>query len=891
MQALVDKRRSPAILIGLFAALGIWALGQTRILSGVDGLVYDSCLQLAPVPTTPPRVLLLEWESWNARSSSPSAPKAPSDIYERTVNELFALGARQIAFTFLPEDAPRSFFVEAARKGVVFGRPLMRDGRGLVELPAAAQGVELTCGVVMVPTTERGVARRRQTSMVVENTTYPLLEAVLAYQHNQQTMIPPEFGVRFRGGAGSLPHASLEALLAGQLVPELVQGQTVLVGRTADSPTPGVVTPTTPGGTALSLLEFQGQALDSLLRSQTIRTLSSWQTLVLLLGSTFLATILVQWLELKRAFWTGVVILLGEVVLCGIVFVTLDRWLPLVGLTLAQSFAFFLVIRDKAAQSQLGVRRLLVDLSTRLRDRPAPVSFEQPPENWGLVAFTTQGLNLNRQLFLETIPGTVRVREVAAFNCSFAEILERRRDYTRAPYNTALETRGPIKLQTRPFLDHGNEEEDLYLVPLLFADTVLGFWVLGVASNRAQEGFHALLGTYAAQIAELLYRRREYLAQQDTTPLLARMLTFTSREEECHALTRTVTLLESRLDRSERLFAESAQPTIVWDAFGRLRDVNAAMRARLRAWNLDADELGAAGVLVALTGMDLDYLQKVIRSVLQEKGRLSLPAIPSEDGKRYLLHLYPLRITEGQMASPTPFGVEGICCELQDRTALARLDDLREQLVERVGVILRNDIAAVELASSLLAAGDLSADERQQLDAVIHDKLDRMNTTLTEARSSFTDLPGESARLPVDATPIFQEALEIVRLQHTAQDIHFEIHQPPLLNFVFAAPEPLRRVFTSILMFLAKDTRSGCAVQIHVDQTAEWVRYACQNVGFGIPEDRFQQLLSVEKTTTSEDFRELRTALVRVRSWGGVVDASSKVGEGTSIQVCLPMFA
>ncbi|MGL4551203.1 MAG: hypothetical protein ACRC33_08445, partial [Gemmataceae bacterium] len=165
--ALDRPQQAGALPLAVVAALIVWSLDLAGALTAADGLAYDACLARAPAPLAPPAVLLVEWRP----GTSPAS-------YAPAVQALNALGARRVAFTSAPDDAPAAFLDEAARLGVVFGTPL---------------------GSAALPPLAHGVARRQRTTATLDGTAHPLFEADLA---RRLGAAPPasDYGVRFRGG-------------------------------------------------------------------------------------------------------------------------------------------------------------------------------------------------------------------------------------------------------------------------------------------------------------------------------------------------------------------------------------------------------------------------------------------------------------------------------------------------------------------------------------------------------------------------------------------------------------------------------------------------------------------------------------------------------------------
>ncbi len=910
--------RYSAALAGSLAATVLWLLDLTGFLLPLDGLAYDTCLRLGwSAGSAPAAVLLLEWDE-KIVADKP-------EVYPRILTALAALGAEQVVFTFWPENAPSFFHDQAARQGnVLFGRPLLPDAEDpdvwkLAALPGVG-AASIPWGVVHRPPVERGVARRQYATFPP---TLPLLHQGGGSRFSLSPLVGEEQGsaeshlnlelaaarrrladpsqlpadtyyVGFRGGPGSLPHVPLQDLLAERLVPELVQGRTVLVGKTTDLAASGFFTPFTPNGPPMSLLEFQGQALDSLLLDRAIQSLAPAPRLLLLILATSLSALLCHGLDCRLALVVGALLLAASVVVTVLSLVIACRWLPLVGLVAGQVLCLFTVLGQKAIDAHKAARQLLLSVSASLPERTQPANFYHAPDPWPLVVnLVTQTLDLNRFLFLETVEGSWYLREAAACNGTALDLQERRRDYRRDPYQIALRVQGPVRLdpERRLFPAGGPHEEHHYLIPLVLAGKVLGFWALAVAPEHAvpPASFEPLLRDYARQIAEQLYHRR-FLAAEARRPWW-RCLAQSGGEEPHDALGRTVRQLERRVQRGDRVFAESSTPTIIYDLFGQVREVNAAMLAHLREVRLAAD-LRPGELVAALTGKGLPFARQCLRYVLHEKQGLALPVQPSHLGAHFLLRLYPLRAgKEEGLHEPAPFNLQAICCELADRTAEARLHQIKEQLTGRVSVHLRNDLAAVELSASMLGEDGLSAPEREEMSQLLHGKVGQVVETLARFQEYLAlDVPAETDRLPVDALGCLQAALQAVDAQLKGQALECQVTKPDLLSYVLAAPEHLRQFLEYVLVYLIRDTRPGGRILVRVEETESAVLVAFVNSGFGLANGRLREYLLGEEALVSEEFKHLRAGARLVRAWGGAVEADSTPGEGTSLRMVLPRF-
>jgi len=192
-------------------------------------------------------------------------------------------------------------------------------------------------------------------------------------------------------------------------------------------------------------------------------------------------------------------------------------------LIVVQAAVFAVVFWHKSLVQDRALRSLVVDLASRSRElasrsREQAIlpGFYASPEPWNqVVELVRQTLDLGWLIFLERIPDQYYVREIAALNCRFADIDERRRDYRRVPYSDAVAERQTVRLEQRLFLK-ADSAIDQYMTPLLFGGELLGFWAMGVSPDKvaANPDFFVLVDDIRDQIAEMLYHRLQWQQQQ-----------------------------------------------------------------------------------------------------------------------------------------------------------------------------------------------------------------------------------------------------------------------------------------------------------------------------------------------------------------------------------------
>lgn len=881
---------------GLFALAApalVWLLSLAGLLDAFSGGAYDGLMRLnARLRREAARVVLVELDPQQALGEP---------VYRRMLDLLDSLGARKVAFTFLPADVSPAFYAEAVRRGVVFGRPVVPDPddpdlRRLADPPAGVELPDGSFGLVAAPPGSGGVHRRAHAHLSVGPRRYPALE--IAAAEGSGAARPPAavdaYLVYFSGGPGSLPAASLERLLSGALVSELVQGRTALVGPVLAPAHPGLHTPTTSDAQTMSLLEVQGHALDTLLSGRIPRKLGALAALLVLMVLTLPTLLLYQRLEVRLASWLTLGLLALHALLAALLFSSLRVFLPVVELMLAQGLLFLLALRGKALLTSLAIDSLLQHLSARLRERLWPTSFYVSPEHWSqVINMVNQTLDLNRVIFLERVEADHRVREIKALNCSLEDIDEKRRDYERTPYSTAIEAQRPIRV--KGYLKRLETDEEQYLAPLAFAGEILGFWAFGVEPDKAAAIplFDSVVRDFGDQISELLYHRQRVLKEQSAGSLLLRLMRLQRELELYRALSRTMALVERRLGRVESLLDDLSTAAIMYDLFGRVLEANTRMLDLLRVEGLAPYTMTALDLVAALTGHGPAQCRRFLRQVIIEKAPVSLP-VALAGGRSFALSLRALqaRDRQGDPDEAAPFQLTGILCELVDTTSLSRLYDVKTHLMQRLGVQLRSDLAALELSASRLATRELPEQEGREAASSVHERVVAALATIDECRQ-YLDRDSDSAgaeRFPVDPCTPLERALEGLQPSARARGLTIERVQPKVLSPVFASPTRLQDVFGSVLGHLAEDALGGTPMRIQVQEDTSWVTFSFGNRGFGMPNERFQAWLFSDEDGGSDAARKLRTAIRWVRDWGGAVEAESEVGSGTRIRLRFQRF-
>lgn len=895
------------VLLILLLAPGIWLLHSMRALDTIDGWLYDAIVRYAPFPaTTRAEVLLLE---------IPPGRSPGNDELHRLLRQLQNAEAGLIIFSHFPVNAQTDFYRAAAQAGnVLFGRALLDPHARLPvqsPLPPAAAGVPLTTGIDNLPSPHAVTSREHRLRFETAAGSLDTLERVALQRLRPDLEAPTgRYRIHYRAAPLPLPRIPLPSALADGLLQDLVRGRAVLVGHAASPDLPGLRTPLSGAESVVSALEFHAYALNTLLQQAEIRELPATVIVFLLLLVTAVNLYTYRAPNLARMLWSTASLIFLYLALATGLLLTLRLWLPTGALVTLQVLVFLLILRHHWILQQEAQQALLLDASARIQGRlGGNRHFYVSDEHWQeLVTLVTQTLNLRRMIFLERIPGDHRLREIVAHNCSIEDIEERRRDYQRTPYSTAIEANGPIVLKYRYLKPDETSKEQEYLTSLRSDGYVLGFWAFTLdretdAQEDGEQHFLEIIRDYAEQISELLYQRHQWQRREKSLNHPLRRY-FSLQDGQCNLqrLRHAIGLIERRLDTNEMVLNTSNTAMIVYDLFGRVMQTNRAMEKLLQQDNLPVYNLNALDLLCRLSHLTVDQARQSLRFVVRQQKAVSfvgrIEALPRY---RFMLRLHPiLWQAERSSMQPTvaPFQVSGILFELLDITALKNLWTLKEKVLERVYFQFRNDLESFEMARYVLHAPDISREDQQEVVGLLQEKLEQTAAIITSTQQYIqadldiqTNLDFlETDTYPLDSLPLLKQVIDHYQPQAHQRDIQLHTKWPTVLALVFAEQQELENLFTCIMALLLEDAGDESTIRVEVREADSKVWFCFTNNGFGLPNERLQDYLFSDTASVSESFQPLRAALPWVEKWRGRLSAYSEPGQGLRFEIYLPVL-
>ncbi len=879
----------------------IWLLSISGGLVFFDGLCYNTAMTYRWYqPQRPPSVLLVKINPQSYPLNDSLLCKALENIQQHK--------PRVVAFNFIPENASPTFYQTAAKFGnVIFGRPIFlnpldEEKSRLADLPLSLTAQNFPVGIVALATPVNGIHQKQRIALQIQNNAFLSLEALIMQKFMSgsagSSVLPSSeaFLVNFKGPNYGLPLVDLERVLADDMLTEMVRDKSVLIGYDANLATQGIYTPVTNRHIPISLLEFEGYAVDTLQSGQAITTLNIWLKLILFLFCALMSLLIYQQLEVFHSTWITILLLAAYILMSLLLINYFHIWLPLGELLILQTVLFVILLRNKSRLTELAFTKLLVDTNNKLKNKYWPVGFYQSANYWDqVVVMVIQVLELERLIFLERVEDEIKVKEIKSFRCSLTDIDEKRRDYRREPYLSAIQKSEPLRLNYH-YLTKTSDDEEQYMCALKFAGEIVGFWAFGIKPKIVQEtkNFFNIVQDYGDMIGELIYHHR-VLQKKQAEKSLGQLLTRERTEQAYQALSNTIAVLERQMISLGSLLNDLTIAAIVYDLFGRVLEINTNMRTILESQQIKPYDVTALDLLSQITGCNLSEARHYMRYVITERSDISIPVTVGLS--RYVLKIKPLRTDEkfkiSDLHFPAPFGLSGIIYELIDSTSIYQLQHLKNELSERLTIQVRNHLAAVHMSIALLEDPDMTSTERKEIADVAEQKVNLAVSTIEECEVYLTAMESRESPIscfPLDALPILEAAVQSTQADLELANLTLQKDFPEIANAVMANAEKLVELFKSIMSVLIEDAVQDSRISIKVMELEHGTAYHFSNVGFGVPNERLQYYLTSEDVSISKHFSTIKRASKSVQSWNGSLKAESKVGDGIHFNLTLNRF-
>jgi len=647
---LINKKIITTFFAGGVVIILLSILHFFSVFASCNHFINDSFMRYPIMPTQSEKLALIEIKV-DDNNKLPEGDK----IWLKLLDNLLAENAQQIIFNFLPSNVSEKFYTRAIEsKKVIFGQRLFIKTDSIYtilnSLPKQVSRNKVDFGLI-AETNQEGVYRSQERLIKVDDIEFPSLEFAAAKQlfGKKARAFKNEYLINFSGGVGRFFSIPLHSALARGAVKEYVDNKTVFIAVPDLENVSHFFTPIAGSAGQLSAVYFHAFALDTLLSKRELHPLSETLVYSLIAVITLCCLFVYHWFSLRISIFIAVNLSLLAIFTSWILLQQFCFVLPITEILLIQWLTIWIINRHRFVQKQHLLEKSLFDLSLKLQEKIFPVDFQKVDNPWTqLISMLNQTLHLQRLIFLERPETGQWVTEVKCFNCALDDINERRRDYQRAPYTTAIEQNCPV-LVDMPYFKTTDEPELNYLAPLIFDNRLLGFWAFTIEPDKvfSENTFIAITKMYMAKIAETLYYYRVWKKRiQAENNKFSHYFKLQVNHNSYQILNKSIALLEMRISKLYRVFDDFNYGSILYDLFGRVILVNHTMETLLQSAELAVHEITLLDFFIKVTGFDEIKAQQTLQQMIFSQESFSFPTVNFTHQGNYTLYIKALSVNK-----------------------------------------------------------------------------------------------------------------------------------------------------------------------------------------------------------------------------------------------------
>lgn len=402
----------------------------------------------------------------------------------------------------------------------------------------------------------------------------------------------------------------------------------------------------------------------NLIEGSLISPVSEELSLVIQLLSVILLLVLYQKIAFNLGLIVSSVLSITWLVLCYFVMTGMHLLLPAAEGVILNFVTLFWVFLSAKWVEEDDLKRLMNNIRQKMSGRYLPKSFTEQSTPWdSIIQLINQQLALDKSILLARLEGDHRLYEIRAINCHLSDIHEMRRDYERAPYSDAIKAFGTVKI-TRPFFKSLQESEAQYIVPLMYAGDIRGFWAMTITPDERfnEAAFVKNVNRFANQVGELLFHYRVFETQgKAESNAIARLLTLNLAKPLSQQIKQSINEMEQKLTTLEHVFNQIRSASVLFNLFGQVVQTNHALEQLAKQHHLPIFEMTALDLLCKVSELDHESAKGKLRYLTLHKGEIYLPVQLSE--QQFVLNVRTIESSDEKSSAGEPFEVGGILFE------------------------------------------------------------------------------------------------------------------------------------------------------------------------------------------------------------------------------------
>lgn len=686
----------------------------------------------------------------------------------------------------------------------------------------------------------------------------------------------------------TLPVISLTKLLDSASIEEIVKNKHIIFGYKKRDLEASLTIPF--NNTNISISEFFAYSLLTLLQDNQILYLNGYLNILVILLFLFFGILAHTLFKISFRLTT---IFIGILLVISVSWLLLNYysiWIPAGEISIWIIIISYIGIWYKEKQNSEKTNRLLIASADKMKDRISHKTFFNSADYWKYIAtLITQTLNINKIIFLEKVESEHRLFEIEAVNCSLDDIKELRRDYEREPYKSAIEKKEAIKLEQREFFKDLADDESQYMVPLIYSGQVMGFWAFTIDKHTVNEqnDFSEILTKYSYEISALLYQRYEWRERSKSKGSILQKFANIDSNFIIMKIKSTFTMLEKRLNMLETVINRYDNGVILYDMFGRVYHINKKMEKLLTNAGLLPFKITSEEMILNLCKLSEHEATQVVRDIILNKYHFTYKVkLDINDGGSFLLKASALSKDDlGDNFNDTFFFDNyGVLIELIDISSYKEQLELKNEVINEANKNIKNILSSITLS---LQDNNSTIESNKNLESKFASFLFAYNKM--EDIVSQDIFFGSKDYYPVNIISYLQRSFSSLKEMAEESYVNFDIIGQKNLSLAFVNPITLEYTIIAFLKYLINDAVENSKVTIELNETSHDVIITMRNEGFGLPKDKFKELL---KDNHHDDklLKELKNAILDIQKVHGDVESSSSHGKGIKFIISLNRY-
>jgi len=370
-----------------------------------------------------------------------------------------------------------------------------------------------------------------------------------------------------------------------------------------------------------------------------------------------------------------------------------------------------------------------------------------------------------------------------------------------------------------------------------------------------------------------------------------------SVNEELHTVNMRLTDKITELDRSNsdlrNLFDSTEIATIFLDRHLIIRSFTPAIAT---LYNLIPSDQGRP-LTDIVSRLEYRELREDVTQVLSRREPLERRVTRDDGSTHYIMRILPYRDPDSTVTGVLVTFID-VTSIVQAESALKEADARKDVFLATLSHELRNPLAPIRSAATILQSPKLKPEEFQAAQAIIARQVGHMSALLDDlldvsriTRGSFL-----LKKAYVDLLKIIDEAVEAARPTIDKRGHTLRVERPALQITLEADEVRLTQVLTNLLTNAAKYTPRGGQISLGTRLDGNWLVLFVRDSGVGLPPDMtrrvFDMFTQVEsQVSRSEGGLGIGLALAKglIELHGGRIEARSDgVNKGSEFLVHLP---